>query len=33
MKYRQFGSTNPEVSEICFGPMRFSARFIKRMDQ
>ncbi len=26
MQYRRFGNTDLEVSEICFGPMRFSAR-------
>ena len=26
MQYRKFGDTDLEVSEICFGPMRFSAR-------
>lgn len=26
MNYRKFGSTDLEVSEICFGPMRFSAQ-------
>jgi aryl-alcohol dehydrogenase-like predicted oxidoreductase len=26
MNYRTFGNTDLEVSEICFGPMRFSAR-------
>ncbi len=26
MKYRKFGNTDLEVSEICFGPMRFSAK-------
>jgi aryl-alcohol dehydrogenase-like predicted oxidoreductase len=26
MKYRQFGNTDLHVSEICFGPMRFSAK-------
>lgn len=26
MKTRKFGNTNLEVSEICFGPMRFSAK-------
>ena len=26
MRYRKFGNTDLEVSEICFGPMRFSAK-------
>ena len=26
MEYRKFGNTDLEVSEICFGPMRFSAK-------
>ncbi|MFT5089236.1 MAG: aryl-alcohol dehydrogenase-like predicted oxidoreductase [Candidatus Latescibacterota bacterium] len=26
MNYRKFGNTDLEVSEICFGPMRFSAK-------
>lgn len=26
MQYRKFGNTDLEVSEICFGPMRFSAK-------
>ena len=26
MQYRRFGDTDLEVSEICFGPMRFAAR-------
>ena len=26
MKNRSFGNTGLEVSEICFGPMRFSAK-------
>jgi aryl-alcohol dehydrogenase-like predicted oxidoreductase len=26
MNYRQFGNTDLQVSEICFGPMRFSAK-------
>ena len=26
MFYRKFGDTDLEVSEICFGPMRFSAK-------
>ncbi len=26
MHYRRFGNTDLEVSEICFGPMRFSAK-------
>ena len=26
MQYRRFGNTDLEVSEICFGPMRFTAR-------
>ena len=26
MHYRKFGNTELEVSEICFGPMRFSAK-------
>lgn len=26
MRYRKFGDTDFEVSEICFGPMRFSAK-------
>ena len=26
MNYRKFGSTDLEVSEICFGPMRFAAK-------
>ena len=26
MQYRKFGSTDLEVSEICYGPMRFSAK-------
>ncbi len=26
MRYRKFGDTDLEVSEICFGPMRFSAK-------
>ena len=26
MQYRKFGDTDLEVSEICFGPMRFSAK-------
>ena len=25
MHYRKFGNTDLEVSEICFGPMRFAA--------
>ena len=26
MQYRTFGNTDLEVSEICFGPMRFAAK-------
>ena len=26
MRYRKFGSSDLEVSEICFGPMRFTAK-------
>ena len=33
MNYRKFGNTDLEVSEICFGPMRFSAKMPGNDDQ